>query len=294
MRVKLWGTRGSVPSPGPATVRYGGNTSCVQVTLSDGAQIVLDAGSGIRNIALADDNGGAAQAVHILLTHLHLDHIQGLRFLSPLFDSRLEVTIWGPASPDASLHDRIERLLSGPWTPVAFRELPCADDFRDCQATEWDIGPARIRAEAVSHRGPTLGFRISEADASLCYLPDHEPAAAGSLDELLPAALSGYALALDADLLLHDGQYSDEQYLEHVGWGHSSLSDAVSFARRANARRTLLFHHDPRRSDDELDRLLGLARERVLAGGGDPDAIGMAAELTEIDLGSTSARASAP
>ncbi len=283
MRVKLWGTRGSIPSPGPATVRYGGNTSCVQVTLSDGTHLVLDAGSGIRNMTL-DGNGGAPQRIHILLTHLHLDHIQGLLFFSPLFDSDMEITIWGPAAPGGSLQDRIARYLSAPLTPVEVRELPCQLDFRDCPPSEWDIGPARIRAEAVSHRGPTLGFRVCEDDASFCYLPDHEPALAGPLEQLEPAWLSGYSLALDADLLLHDCQYTDAEYPSHFGWGHSSLSDALHFARRTNARHTLLSHHDPRHSDDMLDKLLDEARERWAADGGAPDAIDMAAELSEIAL----------
>lgn len=290
MRVKLWGTRGSIPSPGPATVRYGGNTSCVQVTLSDGTRLVLDAGSGIRNLTLdfAEDE---PRRLHLLLTHLHLDHIQGLLFFSPLFDSTMEITIWGPAASSGSLQDRIARYLSAPLTPVEVRELPCRLDFRDCPASEWDIGPARIRAEAVTHRGPTLGFRITEADTSFCYLPDHEPALAGPLEGLDPEWLSGYALAHDADLLLHDCQYTDAEYSNHFGWGHSSLSDALVFARRTQARRTLLAHHDPRHTDDDLDALLALARERWQAGGGEPAAIEMAAELSEIEL---SARASAP
>ena len=290
MRVKLWGTRGSIPSPGPETVRYGGNTSCVQVTLSDGTQLVLDAGSGIRNMTL-EGKGDGARRIHILLTHLHLDHIQGLLFFSPLFRSDMEITIWGPAAPSGSLQDRIARYLSAPLTPVEVRELPCQLDFRDCPPSEWDIGPARIRAEAVSHRGPTLGYRIEEGGASLCYLPDHEPALAGPLEQLEPAWLSGYSLAYEADLLLHDCQYTDDEYPSHFGWGHSSLSDALTFARRADARRTLLAHHDPRHSDDELDALLAIARERWQADGGAPDTIEMATELSEFAL---SARASAP
>ncbi|MEA2181488.1 MAG: hypothetical protein QOF69_673 [Solirubrobacteraceae bacterium] len=292
MRLKLWGVRGSVPTPGPETLRYGGNTSCAQVTLSDGTQLVLDAGTGIRNLTL-EQNGHEPRRIHILLTHLHIDHIQGLLFFSPLFDSRMEVTIWGPAGPGGTLQDRIARYLSAPLAPVEVRELPCQLDFRDCPFTEWDIGTARIRAEAVSHRGPTLGFRISEPDGSLCYIPDHEPAFAGPIEQLPPAWVSGYSLALDADLLVHDCQYTDEEYPRHFGWGHSSLSDALCFARRTNARRTLLSHHDPRHSDDELDALLAVARARWQADGGAPRTIEMATELGEIEIGSSSNAATA-
>jgi phosphoribosyl 1,2-cyclic phosphodiesterase len=282
MRVKVWGSRGSIPCPGADTVRYGGNTSCVQTTLSDGTQLVIDAGTGIRNLTLPDGHG----PIHILLTHLHLDHIQGLMFFAPLFEARNEVTIWGPPSPNSPLRDRIARYLSAPLTPIELRELPCQLEFRDCPSTPWRIGSATIRAEAVNHRGPTLGYRISEPHASFCYLSDHEPALIGRLDELEPAWISGYALALDADLLLHDCQYTDAEYPSHYGWGHSSLSDALAFARRTRARRTLLAHHDPSHTDDQLDALHETARRGWHDLGGARDAIGMAKELCEIEVGS--------
>ena len=130
MKVKLWGTRGSIPSPGPETIRYGGNTSCVGVTLSDGSLLALDAGTGIRSLglALADE----PPRLHILLTHLHLDHIQGLVFFAPAFRPQTEIVIWGPASPEASLRDRIARYISAPLSPVEVRELPCDVSFRHC------------------------------------------------------------------------------------------------------------------------------------------------------------------
>jgi len=276
MRVKVWGARGSVPSPGPETVRYGGNTSCVQVTLADGSLVVLDAGTGIRNLGVV--LGGGPPRVDILLTHLHMDHIQGLMFFSPLFQSDAEVTIWGPGAPGASLLDRIARYISAPLSPVEVRELPCHVHFREAPATEWEIGSARIRAEAVSHRGPTLGFRIADRDATLCYIPDHEPALGGALDAIEPEWMSGYALARDADLLLHDCQYTDAEYPAHLGWGHSAVSDALLFARRVEARHTLLFHHDPLHSDDDLDALRGIALAAWEEMGGAPGAVEMAVE----------------
>ena len=161
MQVKLWGTRGSIPSPGPETIRYGGNTSCVGVTLSDGSLLALDAGTGIRSLGLA--LAAEPARLHILLTHLHLDHIQGLVFFAPAFRAQTEIVIWGPASPEASLRDRIARYISAPLSPVEVRELPCDVSFRHCPETEWEIGPARIRAASVTHRGPTLGYRIDDA-----------------------------------------------------------------------------------------------------------------------------------
>ncbi len=291
MRVKVLGARGSIPCPGPDTVRYGGNTSCVQVTLADGAVLVLDAGTGLRNLKLPDDE---PHQIHILLTHLHLDHIQGLLFFEPLFDPRNEVTIWGPSMAGATLRQRIARYLSAPLTPVELREVPSKLEFRECPAGEWRIGSASVRAEFVNHRGPTLGYAIAEPGATFCYLPDHEPALIGKLDELEAAWISGYALALDADLLLHDSQYTEAEYRRHVGWGHSSVADALCFARRTRAKRTLLAHHDPDHTDGDLDEILGVARARWTEHGGEPGAIGMATELYETEVGAVSARASAP
>ena len=282
MHVTICGSRGSVPSPGAERLRYGGDTSCVQVTLSDGKNLILDAGTGIRNVPpqLATDG----QHVHILLTHLHLDHIQGLLFYSPLFETRTRVTIWGPAAPGVSLKNRIGRYLSAPLTRVDVRELPCEVDFRSCPVTEWQIGSARIRAEAVNHRGPTLGFRIEDAGASLCYLPDHEPALLGALEELDSEWMSGYSLARGCDLLLHDCQYTDAEYPSHFGWGHSAISHAVTFARRCEASRLLLFHHDPQHADDQLDAMLEEASARWQELGGAPDAIVMARDGAELAL----------
>ena len=282
MHVKLWGTRGSVPSPGPETIRYGGNTSCVEVSLGDGTVVVLDAGTGIRSLGLA--LAGAPPRVNILLTHLHLDHIQGLVFFAPAFKPQTEIVIWGPASPEASLQDRIARYISAPLSPVEVRELPCDVSFRHCPETEWEIGPATIRAASVAHRGPTLGYRIEDAGSSLTYIPDHEPALGAPLDTVEDDWISGFALAHETDLLLHDGQYSDEEYPDHVGWGHSALSDSLAFAHRVNARRTLLFHHDPLHSDDFLDDLYRDAREKWRGMGGADSDLEMAAERAELEL----------
>jgi phosphoribosyl 1,2-cyclic phosphodiesterase len=282
MRVRICGARGSVPSPGAERLRYGGNTSCVYLTLSDGTHLILDAGTGIRS--LPPELGTSGAHIHILLTHLHLDHIQGLLFFAPLFEPEAHVTIWGPSAPGVSLKNRIARYLSAPLTPIDVRELPCELDFRTCPVTEWEIGTARLRAEAVTHRGPTLGFRIEEADTTICYLPDHEPELLGSIDELEPEWISGYSLAHNADLLIHDCQYTDSEYPEHYGWGHSAVSHAVRFANRTGASRTLLFHHDPAHTDDDLDATLAVALARWTGSGHSREAMRMAAEDEELTV----------
>ncbi len=246
MKVDLWGARGSVPSPGPETIRYGGNTSCVGVTLADGSLLVLDAGTGIRclGLALPDE----PTRINLLLTHLHLDHIQGLAFFAPLFRSQAEIVIWGPATPEASLRDRIARYISAPLSPVEVRELPCDLSFH-ASPERWEIGSATVTAAAVAHRGPTLGYRIEDGGASLAYIPDHEPALGADLEALDPEWISGFALAEGADLLIHDGQYADEEYEEHLGWGHSALSHSLALrpADRGAAHAALPPRPDPLR-----------------------------------------------
>jgi phosphoribosyl 1,2-cyclic phosphodiesterase len=281
MRVKVWGARGSVPAPGPHMNRYGGNTSCVQVTLAGGDQLILDAGTGIRNLGL----GLSKRArIHILLTHLHLDHIQGLMFFPPCFRAESEITIWGPASPEASLEDRVARYISAPLSPVEVRELPCSVSFRDTPASQWELDGATIRAEAVTHRGPTLGYRISDGETTLAYIPDHEPALGAPLAGLDPEWISGFDLARDADLLIHDCQYADDEYPDHVGWGHSRLTDTLTFARRVDARRLLLFHHDPLHSDEFLDRFAVAARRGWGELGGAERHLELAMEGAELEI----------
>jgi phosphoribosyl 1,2-cyclic phosphodiesterase len=281
VKVDLWGTRGSVPSPGPETIRYGGNTSCVGVTLSDGSLLALDAGTGIRNLGLALPTD--ITRLHILLTHLHLDHIQGLVFFEPLFRSQAEIVIWGPASPEASLRDRIARYISAPLSPVEVRELPCDVTFRACPE-ELEIGSARITAASVAHRGPTLGYRIEDAGAALAYIPDHEPALGADLETLDPEWISGFGLAQGADLLIHDGQYADDEYPDHLGWGHSALSHSLAFAQRAEARRTVLSHHDPLHSDKWLDAHAARAVTEWVARGGAAGAVELGREGTRYEV----------
>ncbi len=281
MKVKVWGARGSVPAPGPLMNRYGGNTSCVQVTLADGTELILDAGTGIRTLGVGLT---ASPSVNLLLTHLHLDHIQGLMFFPPCFRSDAEITIWGPASPEASLENRIARYISAPLSPVEIRELPCSVSFLDTPATEWQLGSATIRTAPVTHRGPTLGYRITDGDTSLCYIPDHEPALGEPLSHLEREWISGFDLACEADLLIHDCQYTDTEYPEHVGWGHSAVSDTLAFSHRVEAQRLMLFHHDPLHADDFLDRLHAAATEGWAALGHDPATLAIAMEGGELTV----------
>ncbi len=260
MRATVWGCRGSLATPGPETVRYGGNTSCVQVVTSDGSLIVLDAGTGARSLGLQPDVQ-RARTVHLLLTHLHMDHLEGLGFFAPLWDPEVEFHIWGPASPVQSLAERVRRYLSPPLFPIDLEDVPSRPVLHDAPDGEFTIGGARIVSQPIAHAGPAVGYRIEDGEASLAYLPDHEPARGIELREMEPAWISGFELARGADVLLHDSQYMEDEYPEKIGWGHSSVDHVVTFAKLTGAEQLVLFHHDPLHDDAFLDAKLVRARE---------------------------------
>lgn len=259
MKAAVWGCRGSLAAPGEDTVVYGGNTSCVALELTDGTPVVLDAGTGIRLLGL--ELASSAEPIHLCLTHLHLDHLEGLGFFVPLWQPGRELHIWGPASPVDALEERIARYLSPPLFPVELSEVPAKLRFHDVHDGDFRLGSVLVRAEPVAHRGPTVGYRFEEAGGVLAYIPDHEPYLGVEPSAAEAGWLSGVALAEGADLLMHDGQYFEHEYPAHVGWGHSSVAHAVSFARFANVRRLLLFHHDPLHTDEQLRALEARARE---------------------------------
>jgi len=259
MQVTLWGTRGSVPTPGPEMARYGGNTSCVGVLGREGTMLVLDAGTGIRLLAAAIPE--SMRRVDILLTHLHMDHIQGLGFFAPLYRPDVEVHVWGPGSVTLRLQARLIRYLSPPLFPVNLSELPCKLTFHEVACGEIDIGEFRVCSALVCHPGPTVGYRISAPERGvLTYLPDHEPALAALRFPSLPREwTSGGELAAGSDLLIHDSQYSATEYPGHCGWGHSSLNQTLDFGTLTEVKQLVTFHHDPDHTDTDLDRLIAEA-----------------------------------
>jgi phosphoribosyl 1,2-cyclic phosphodiesterase len=250
-----------VAAPGADTARYGGNTSCVEVCGSNGTVLVLDAGTGIRLLGRA--LGRDVRRVDILLTHLHMDHIQGLGFFGPLFDPDVETHLWGPASTTLDLRGRLARYLSPPLFPVHLRDVPRLV-LHDLPAGEFDVGEFRIVADRVCHPGYTVGYRIAAANgAALAFLCDHEPALGVPRFPMSADWTSGYELARDVDLLIHDAQYSLQEYANHVGWGHSALEHTLAFARLTRAKHLVTFHHDPAHDDDAIDRLTAEATAAV-------------------------------
>ncbi len=264
MRVCLWGTRGSIASAGPETILYGGNTSCIEVEGRDGTIVILDAGTGVRRVG---DTYDEPRRLDILLTHLHMDHIQGLGFFGPFFRDDFEVHVWGPPSTTQDLRTRLTRYLSPPLFPVRLRDVAARLELHDVPTGAFRIGGLEITGAMVIHPGQTLGYRVSDGSSTVAYLPDHEPALGASVFPTEPEWTSGHELVRGVDLLVHDAQYTADEYEQRVGWGHSRVSDAVALAAQATARRLVTFHHDPAHDDAALDAMLEQAR------GGAPDGL---------------------
>jgi phosphoribosyl 1,2-cyclic phosphodiesterase len=248
--------------------------------------VILDAGTGMRQAGLA--HAGDGRPVHVLLTHLHMDHLQGLGFFRPLFEPGREVHIWGPASTTHVLRARLTRYLSPPLFPVRIIDLRSTVSVHDVRAEPWRIGSLTVSAATVIHPGRTVGYRVAGNEATIAYLPDHEPGLGGFCGS---DWTSGYDLASGVDLLLHDAQYTAAEYAERVGWGHSSIEHAVSFADLAGAKRLALIHHEPEHSDDEIDELLAKATAMRRRGGVLAAADGMALDVvrtSQCDLPVTS------
>ena len=251
MNIKLWGTRGSIASAGPETVRYGGDTSSIELRTVNDRVVVLDAGSGVRR--LGGELAGV-ERVDILLSHLHMDHVQGLPFFRPLLDPEVEVNIWGPMSSTRSLEARLARYLSPPLFPIRVKDLPNVG-FHDVPLTSFEIDTLKITADVITHPGTTLGFRIEEGESSLAYMPDHEPALGCDMFPNEPLWTSGFSLAQGVDVLIHDSQYTDEEYSTRVGWGHTSFSQLEKFVSITGAAELVTFHHDPAHTDTFLDEV---------------------------------------
>lgn len=258
MEVTFYGVRGSCPVSGNEYRRIGGNTACVLISLPGTDPLILDLGTGLR--ALGDvlerqvRAAGRPLRASALLTHLHFDHILGLPFFSPLRDPGALLDVHGPRQEEG-LDEMLHRVVQPPFFPVKMADFRGEVRFHDTDEGDLTFGPAKVTARTVPHLGDTLGYRLESEGKVLTYIPDHQaPTDRTTVDE---AVLD---LCESADVVIHDAQYSDEEYVDHADWGHSTVAYAVRVAAQAEAKRLVLFHHDPRHTDRWIARLLGAAR----------------------------------
>ena len=264
MHVRFWGTRGSIATPGKQTARYGGNTSCVEVRGADGTLIVLDCGTGARGLGLHLAQMPQPPRLHLFIGHTHWDHIQGFPFFVPAFVPGAELNIYAPLGFQRGLEEAMAGQMEYSYFPVKLRDLRSRIHFTELDEGFFRVGGMLVETQYLNHTAPTIAYRISSGGACVAYATDHEPfwtASAGRYYH--PGDQRHIAFMRGADLVIHDAQYTEEEYREKKGWGHSTVEYATDVARAAGARRLALFHHDPSHDDAAVDRLEALARARV-------------------------------
>lgn len=286
LRVRFWGTRGSIPTPGAQTVRYGGNTPCTEVRTDDGWLIILDAGTGIRELGreLLQRSNGAPIQGDIFLTHAHWDHIQGIPFFAPIFGRGNHFTIWGSQSLERSVDKIVRDQMSPVVFPVTFEELDATIDFRDlvvgtrCEGTGYEV-----TAFAVQHPGGALGYRFTEPGGrggALVYVSDNELSPHERYGSAPDWKQQMVEFVRGARIMIHDSTYTADEYENHRGWGHSTFNETVELALEAGVGTLVLFHHEPRRTDDMLDTCLAECRAMVKSRGGTLQVVAAAEGLT--------------
>ena len=275
-----WGTRGSIASPGPDTVRFGGNTPCLEVRIRDGRRFIFDAGTGIRPLGVSMmDETGTADAV-VFLTHFHWDHIQGFPFFLPLYEPDALLRIVGPDQAEADIEELFAKQMASINFPVPYAALSAKKEFSRLIGGAWEEDGFHVRAMRLRHPSFTVGHRIDHGGVSLAYLPDNELAGIGyDVGEKWRRRLVDFLG--DVDVLIHDAMYTDEEYGSRKDWGHSTFNQTVELANEAGAKKVLFFHHDPCRCDRELSEIVGFHRTEAAARGYSVE-IGAAAERDEI------------
>jgi phosphoribosyl 1,2-cyclic phosphodiesterase/CheY-like chemotaxis protein len=276
-RLKFWGVRGSIPTPGPATVRYGGNTTCVEVRAHNEI-IILDGGTGLRPLGreLLAEFKDQPLNVTLLLSHTHWDHIQGLPFFTPIYQPRCRLRILGFEGARRGLVNVLTGQMESPYFPVPFGELPGNIEVDELKDLEFPVGDLRVQAWFANHPGICVGYRINTADGAIVFFPDNEPHcrydADGTAHPTRKEASLEYARSQeakmidfirDAEVVVLDAQYDREEYERHVGWGHGCVDDVVTLAIKANVKQLFLFHHDPDHDDAKIDQMLAHARALV-------------------------------
>lgn len=270
VRLKFWGVRGSIATPGPQTVFYGGNTSCIEVR-ADGEIIVLDAGTGIRGLglSLAEEFNGRPLALTLLLTHTHWDHIQGFPFFVPAYNSNNTIRILGYEGARKSLAATLGAQMESPFFPIGLDDIPGHIHIEELREMQFQVGAVPVEAKFVNHPGICVGYRVNTSAGAIVFVPDNEPFhrlranvhIAGGTEFARNEDTKLVHFIRGAKVLIMDSQYDSEEYRSHVGWGHACVDDVVELASRAEVERLFLFHHDPSHDDERISRLLAYARQ---------------------------------
>ena len=299
MYVRFWGTRGSIPTPGQGTAIYGGNTSCVEVRTADGTLIVFDCGTGIRELGLdLLKTRSGPQRIHLLIGHTHWDHIQGFPFFTPAFLPGTELNIYAPSGFQRSLEDSLSGQMQYAYFPIKLHDLAGRIHYTELEEGFFRIGDVLVETQYLNHTAPTLAYKVSTGNTTIAYVTDHEPFW-GAPDATFrhPGDQRHIAFLRGADLVIHDSQYSCDEYETKLGWGHSSIEYATDVAVSAGVSRLALFHHDPTHKDERIQELERTARARAAAAGSQLDifaaAEGMAFEVKGHGLPTTVAEVSA-
>jgi phosphoribosyl 1,2-cyclic phosphodiesterase len=278
MKLKFWGVRGSIPTPGKPTVRYGGNTPSLELRLDNDELIIFDAGTGIRGLGDHLIANGESLNTYLLITHPHWDHIQGFPFFKPALISGNEITIIGTERKEVNLQHIIADQMNRIYFPVQLSELKAKINFRPITEEEFTIFGAHVRTMYVNHPGFTVGYRLEYKGKSLVYISDNEPfdkevaRRMSNFEKVVQekyAAVPGdpnqrvFDFAKDADVLIHDCTYTPEEYVDKVGWGHSHYLFTLKVAAEANAKHLILFHHEPNHNDEKVDDILAKAKKEI-------------------------------
>ena len=263
LNVTFYGVRGSTPCSCDETLRYGGNTACVVIE-SDGARpVILDLGTGLRFYGLTQPQDGTFSGI-ALVSHLHWDHVQGLPFFSPVLREGARLDVFAPGQENGlSLNDAVRTFLAPPFFPISVDSLPGTLTFTEVSNGSFELEGYHVQVASVPHVGPTVGYRVTRDGVSVAYVSDHQQPGCGST-KVSPAVLD---LCDGVDMLIHDAQYTDDEFVDRNDWGHCTIDYAVTVAAQAGAKRLVLFHHDPLHDDDAIDDLLAHAVKSAAAAG---------------------------
>src|SRR5437870_7274162 len=284
MHVRFWGTRGSIPTPGHRTAVFGGNTSCVELRTKEGSTLVFDCGTGIRVLGLDMLRRPGPHRIHLLIGHTHWDHIQGFPFFTPAFLPGSELNIYGSAAFQRSLEDSLAGQMQYAYFPVKLQDLPSRIHYTELEEGFFRIGEILVETQYLNHTAPTIAYRISADGATVAYVTDHEPFwhSTGRAPHH-PGDQRHIDFLRGADLVIHDAQYTSEEYRTKLGWGHSPADYVTDVTLASGAGRLALFHHDPTHDDDAIKAIEDTQRARAKAAGSSLD-IFAAAEGMEFEV----------